>query len=156
MVPVFVDTGGWIAMAVVRDRFHKQAASYYRKPSREKVPLITSNYVLVETYIRIRYDDGHAKALRFHSLIQEAIKAGRLYLEWVTPTIHQKAWDIFEDYTDQVFSFVDCTSFVIAGDAGVKEVFGFDQNFSTMGFILRPWGKRAYIQQGRHGWPPIG
>ena len=138
MVPVFVDTGGWIAMAVVRDRFHKQAASCYRKLSREKVPLITSNYVLVETYIRIRYDDGHAKALRFHSLIQEAIKAGRLYLEWVTPTIHQKAWDIFEDYTDQVFSFVDCTSFVIAADAGVKEVFGFDQNFSTMGFILRP------------------
>ena len=26
MVPVFVDTGSWIAMAVVRDRFHKQAA----------------------------------------------------------------------------------------------------------------------------------
>jgi predicted nucleic acid-binding protein len=30
---VFVDTGGWIAMAVKRDRYHKKAATYYRKLS---------------------------------------------------------------------------------------------------------------------------
>ena len=136
MGPLFVDTGGWIAMAVVRDQFHKQAASYYQKLS--KAPLVTSNYVLVETYTRIRYDDGHAKALRFHSLIQEAVKVGRLHLEWVTPAIHQEGWDIFERYSDQSFSMVDCTSFVIASHADIKEVFGFDQNFNTMGFILRP------------------
>ena len=125
-------------MAVVRDQFHKQAASYYQKLSRKRVPLVTSNYVLVETYTRIRYDDGHAKALKCHSLIQEAIKVGRLHLEWVTPTIHQEAWDMFEDYADQVFSFVDCTSFVIARRAGVKEAFAFDQHFNTMGFTLIP------------------
>ncbi|MBW1715147.1 MAG: PIN domain-containing protein [Deltaproteobacteria bacterium] len=138
MIPVFIDTGALIAMAATRDRFHKQAASYYRRLSREKVPLITSNYVLVETYTRIRYDDGHAKAIIFHSLIQEAIEVGRLHLEWVTPAIHQEAWAIFEDYADQAFSLVDCTSFVIASHAGVKEAFGFDEHFNTMGFILRP------------------
>lgn len=138
MVPVFVDTGGWIAMAVVRDRFHKHAASYYREISGKKIPLITSNYVLAETYTRIRYDDGHAKAIKFHSLIQEAIKVGKLHVVWVTPAIHQEAWDIFEDFADQEFSFVDCTSFVIASHAGVKEAFGFDEHFNTMGFTLRP------------------
>ena len=138
MLPVFVDTGGWIAMAVMRDRFHKLAASYYQKLSREKVPLLTSNYVLVETYTRIRYDDGHAKAMEFHALIHEAIEVGRLHLEWVTPAIHQEAWAIFEAYADQVFSVVDCTSFVIARHVGVKEAFGFDEHFSTMGFILKP------------------
>ena len=138
MIPVFVDTGGWIAMAVVRDQFHKQAASYYRKISRRKIPLITSNYVLAETYTRIRYDDGHGKAIKFHAIIQEANVAGRLHLEWVTPAIHQEAWSIFKDYADQVLSFVDCTSFVIASHAGVKEVFGFDKHFNTMGFILKP------------------
>jgi len=138
MVPVFKDTSGWIAMAVVRDRFHKQAASYYRKLSRKKIQLVTSEYVLVETYTRIRYDDGHDKVLQFHSIIQEAIQGGRLHLEWVTQPIHQKAWDIFKGYSDQALSFVDCTSFVIARHAGVEEVFGFDQHFNTMGFILRP------------------
>lgn len=125
-------------MAVVRDKFHKQAASYYRNLSVEKVHLVTSNYVLVETYTRIRYDDGHAKAIKFHSLIKEAVKTGRLHIEWVTTAIHQEAWTIFKEYADQLFSFVDCTSFVIASHAGVKEAFGFDEHFNTMGFTLKP------------------
>ena len=135
---VFVDTGGWIAMAVKRDRYHKKAATYYRKLSKDKVRLVTSNYVLAETYTRIRYDDGHAKALQFNALIQEATKAGRLNLEWVTPAIHKEAWDIFEKDSDQDFSFVDCTSFAIAERVGVKEAFGFDAHFKTMGLILKP------------------
>lgn len=138
MDPVFVDTGGWIAITVVRDQFHKQAASYYRKLSKKEIPLVTSNYVLAETYTRIRYDDGHLKALQFHSLIIQAIKLGRPHLEWVTPTIRQEAWRTFEHYQDQVFSFVDCTSFVIARKVHAKEIFGFDQNFNTVGFILKP------------------
>jgi len=138
MVPVFVDTGGWIAMSVARDRFHRGAASYYRKISKKNVPLLTSNYILVETYTRIRYDDGHAKAVQFDSVIQEAIKIGKLHLEWVTPAIHQAAWKNFESFSDQVFSFVDCSSFVIARNVGVVEVFGFDEHFKTMGFTLRP------------------
>jgi predicted nucleic acid-binding protein len=133
-----VDTGGWIALAVKRDRYHDKAATYYRKISNANVRLVTSNYVLSETYTRIRYDDGHAKALQFNASIQEAIKAGRLNLEWVTSAIHKSAWDIFEKYDDQEFSFVDCTSFVIANRVGVKEVFGFDDHFKTMGHILKP------------------
>jgi len=138
MPPLFVDTGGWIAMAVVRDQYHTHAASFYQEFSKLNLPLLTSNYVLAETYTRIRYDDGHDKAIKFHSLIQQAVKAGRLHIEWVTPGIHQEAWTIFQDYADQDFSFVDCTSFVIARHAGVKEAFGFDEHFNTMGFILRP------------------
>jgi len=138
MTPVFVDTGGWIAMAVIRDQYHKQAASFYQELSKQKIPLLSSNYVLTETYTRIRYDDGHGKAVRFHSLIQQAVGAGRLHIEWVTPRIHKEAWAIFQNYEDQVFSLVDCTSFVIATRAGVKEAFAFDEHFNTMGLTLRP------------------
>jgi predicted nucleic acid-binding protein len=45
MVPVFVDTGAWIAMAVVRDQFHKEAASCYRKLSGEKPLLVTADSI---------------------------------------------------------------------------------------------------------------
>ncbi len=34
MTPVFVDTGGWIAMAVIRDQYHRQAASFYQELSK--------------------------------------------------------------------------------------------------------------------------
>jgi hypothetical protein len=45
MTPVFVDTGGWIAMAVIRDQHHKQAASFYQELSKQKVPLPSSNHL---------------------------------------------------------------------------------------------------------------
>jgi len=69
---------------------------------------------------------------------KEIIVAGRLNLEWVSPAIHKDAWGIFENYADQDFSFVDCTSFVIVKRVDVKEVFGFDDHFKTMGLILKP------------------
>ncbi len=49
------------------------------------------------------YDNGHAKALQFNALIQDAIKAGRLNLEWATPAIHKEAWDIFKIMQTRIF-----------------------------------------------------
>ena len=57
---------------------------------------------------------------------------------WVTEEVHGRALDIFRTYDDQVFSVADCTSFVVARDRKIREVFGFDKNFLTMGFILKP------------------
>ena len=42
---------------------------------------------------------------------------------------------IFENFAGQEFSFVDCTSFVIAKRVGVKTAFGFDDHFQTMHFF---------------------
>ena len=46
--------------------------------------------------------------------------------------------DIFWKYADQEFSIADCASFVVARDRRIREVFGFDTNFLTMGFVLKP------------------
>ncbi|MBI4686966.1 MAG: PIN domain-containing protein [Nitrospirae bacterium] len=135
---VFVDTGGWIGLLVSRDQFHKRAVSHYAALSQQNIPLVTTNYVLTETYTRIRYDDGYAKTLQFHDIVQKAIKIGRLRIEWITPAIHNEAWDILRKYKDQAFSFVDCTSFIVAKKTAVTEVFGFDRGFTTMGFVLKP------------------
>jgi len=49
-----------------------------------------------------------------------------------------RALEIFRKYEDQLFSIADCASFVVARDRRIREVFGFDRNFLTMGFILNP------------------
>lgn len=138
MPPVFVDTGAWLAVAVTRDQYHREATAYYQQISQRRIPLLTTNYVLAETYTRIRYDDGHAKALRFHEIILTAIGLGRLRLAWITPEIHEASWSLFRDFPDQEFSFIDCTSFVVAKHARVEEVFGFDRGFTIMGLTLKP------------------
>lgn len=135
---VFVDTGAWIALSTKRDINHTASATFYQNLSRSRARLVTTNYVLVETYTRLRYDDGLDKALRFHELIELAVASGRLQLVWVTPEHHRKAMAIFRRYSDHLFSFTDCTSFVVAHEARCSEVFGFDREFRTMGFLLRP------------------
>lgn len=138
MKRVFVDTGAWIGIAVARDQVHEAAAAYARHLAAGNAPLLTTNYVLAEAYTRIRYDDGHAKALAFDALIQEMTRRRQLSIGWVTPAVHEEALVLFRRYADHEFSIVDCASFVVARRHKVREVFGFDSDFAAMGFILRP------------------
>jgi uncharacterized protein len=135
---VFVDTGAWIGIAVARDEMHEAAAAYARHLAASKASLFTTNYILAEAYTRIRYDDGHAKAIVFDTLIREMIRRRHLTVRWMTPALHDEALEIFRRYDDHMFSIVDCASFVVARRLRVREVFGFDHDFATMSFVLRP------------------
>ena len=138
MKTIFVDTGAWIGLAVSRDQTHVAAAAYAADVAKRRVPLVTTNYVLSESYTRIRYDDGHAKALAFDVLIRELIHSRHLTVAWITPAVHELAMEIFRKYADQEFSVADCASFVIAKKKRIREVFGFDRDFLKMGFIIQP------------------
>lgn len=138
MKRVFVDTGAWIGVAVARDQAHDAAAKYARRLAEGNLPLLTTNYVLAEAYTRIRYDEGHPKALAFDGLIREMIRRRQLAVSWITPSVHNEALELFRRYADHEFSVVDCASFVVGRRKGIREVFGFDHHFATMGFALRP------------------
>ena len=138
MKRVFVDTGGWIGTAVARDQSHEAATTYARSLAEERVPLLMTNHVLAESYTRIRYDDGHANAIVFDGLIREMIRGRQLSIGWISPAIHEEALALFRRYADHEFSIVDCASFIVARRKGIREVFGFDRDFVTMGFLLRP------------------
>ena len=69
---VFVDTGGWYAATVPRDRSHKLAIQHYAALLGADSLLITSNYVLDETITRLRYDSGHDSTIAFLDRIEEA------------------------------------------------------------------------------------
>jgi len=62
-----------------------------------------------------------------------ARQQGFLQVVWVDEEIAREAWDIFERSDDQLFSFQDCTSFVIARRLGIRDVFAFDEDFGAMG-----------------------
>jgi predicted nucleic acid-binding protein len=135
---IFVDTGAWIGLSVSRDQTHQAAAVFAADLVRKRVSLLTTNYVLIESYTRIRYDDGHAKAMLFDALIQEMNQRRQLAIVWVTPRIHELAMEAFRRYSDQELSVVDCASLVVAKAKNIREVFGFDNDFAKLGFILRP------------------
>lgn len=133
-----MDTGAWIGIAVARDQLHELAAAFAKRLAESKAPLITTNYVLAESYTRIRCDDGHTKALAFDTLVREMIRRRQLSIGWITPAIHEEAMELFRRYSDHRFSIADCASFVVARRKKIREVFGFDNDFVAMGFVLRP------------------
>ena len=77
-------------------------------------------------------------------MIEMAQQQGFLRVVWVDEEIAAEAWDLFERYDDQLFSFQDCTSFVIARRLDSQDVFAFDEDFSVMGF-------RVWPRQGARG-----
>ena len=53
----------------------------------------------------------------------------RITLEW-----EDEAWQMFKRYTDKMFSFTDCTSFVVMRLRGIWEAFTNDHNFEQVGY----------------------
>jgi predicted nucleic acid-binding protein len=106
------------------------------RPNRE--PLITTDYVLAETATLIRMRDktarGHRLAVRVASSILSQQSA---VLQNVTVANLQKALRVFRDYSDHLFSFVDCTSFAVMERLGITHAFSFDSHFDEYAGIIR-------------------
>ena len=130
MRAVFVDTSGWLALIIQNDRCHKTAKAYYQKLSLQQMPLVTSDYVLDETYTRLRCDAGLQIASAAKEVIDEAQRLNLLHVEWVNERIAEESWKLFIKYQDQKISFTDCTSWSICKRLGIKEAIAFDKHFS--------------------------
>ena len=77
---------------------------------------------------------GHRLAVRVASSIlgqQSAV------LQNVMAVDRQKALQIFRDYSDHLFSFVDCTSFAVMERLGIIQAFAFDSHFDEYGGLVR-------------------
>lgn len=134
--PLFVDTGGWVALFNSRDRDHAPASRYWSQVRGERRPILTTDYVLDETYTVIRRTRaGLEGAIEFHRRVAESRV---VEIAEIDVGLREKAWELFTRYDDKVLSFTDCTSFALLRDRGVAEVFTFDSDFARVGFIERP------------------
>jgi hypothetical protein len=120
------------------DRYHEVGTLYYLDLLDEGAHLLTSDCVLDETMTRWRYEFGHATALGFWHRIEQARKRGFLTVLWVDELVWNEAMAGFTKYDDQEFPFTDCTSFILARQQPVDEVFGFDRHFRRFGLVLKP------------------
>ena len=106
--------------------------------AQNREPLITTDYVLAETATLIRMRDktprGHRLAVRYASSILKQ-EASALY--HITEHHLERALEIFRVYQDHLFSFVDCTSFVVMEELHLTHAFAFDRHFDEYPGLLR-------------------
>lgn len=133
---IFVDTSAFLSIENRQDSHHAEALSFRDTCLKTGETLITSDYVLDESYTIIRRRAGHAIAVQFG----EALWTTRLLrIEYVTPEIIEEAWHIFKTFADHDFSFTDCTSFILMERLRISTAFTFDAHFREYGqFIVKP------------------
>ncbi|HSW31634.1 MAG TPA: PIN domain-containing protein [Longimicrobiales bacterium] len=131
MSPAFVDTSGLYALMVASDDFHERARAAFALLRREDARMVTTSYVLVETYALLQRRVGWeaVDALRRHL-------APLLEVVWVDAPIHERALDHLQERGATSVSLVDATSFVVMRARSIGRAFAFDAHFTDEGFAL--------------------
>jgi uncharacterized protein len=136
---VFVDTGAWYALQVPNDRWHSEAARVLRALSAQRLPLVTSNHVLGESYTLLMKTHGQATAWRFR---ERLLASPMLEIVHADETVESEAWQVLRKYADQAFSFVDAVSFALMRRRRLQRAFAFDAHFAAAGFVRIPVDKK--------------
>jgi predicted nucleic acid-binding protein len=130
---VFVDTGAWLALHDKHDQFHQQAIEAKNRIEKNKIELVTSDFIFDESVTFIRYRVSHTAAVLFGSSLLRSSIVSMVSID--RDLLHQ-AFEIFRKYHDQDFSLTDCTSFAVMKRLKITSSFGYDSHFSQMGFAL--------------------
>ena len=132
MTPVFVDTAAWIALINGRDALHLRARSVYAKLIQSKVPLVTSDFVLLEVA-----DALSTPALRAHTTaFVNRLRLGVIEIVLLSNETMQKGWTLYGQRPDKEWGLTDCTSFVIMQKYGITEAFTSGHHFTQAGFTV--------------------
>ncbi|HEY3234686.1 MAG TPA: PIN domain-containing protein [Polyangiaceae bacterium] len=131
---LFVDTSAWYAAADRGDRNNSRA----KRVLGSVQPLVTTDHVLIETWILLRHRLGRDSAGRFW----DGLRTGVCHIESTTSADLEAARAISESYSDNDFSIVDCTSFAVMQRLGVHQVATFDSDFAV--FRFGPGRRRAF------------
>lgn len=132
MKPVFVDTGAWFAWMDRADPDHDRIIPCFEE---NRSRLVTSNYVLDETITLMRFRLGVDAARRFGDL---AFEHALSRVEQVRPKDEVAAWEIFKRFSDQEYSFTDCTSFAIMERLKAEYALTLDSDFRSYGIPCLP------------------
>jgi predicted nucleic acid-binding protein len=108
---LFVDTSIWYAATDPDDADNARAKAVLGAGE----ALVTTDHVLVETWLLIHHRVHRSAAERFW----EGLRRGAVTIETVGPADLEVAWEIGAAYRDQDFSIVDRTSFAIMRRLGI-------------------------------------
>jgi predicted nucleic acid-binding protein len=125
-VTLFVDSSAWFAAANRADRHHDRAKAVLGAGE----PLVTSDHVLVETWLLLRHRTSREAAERFW----EVLRGGAAEIEPVSGADLETAWAIGAIFADQDFSITDRTSFAVMERRGLMRAASFDDDFAIYRF----------------------
>ena len=127
---VFVDTGGWLALALSADFFHERASAAWTALLHAGARTCTSVPVVIETFTYLQRKVDARLATSWSAGLRGA---GVLACEAEDLA---EAWQWIARRDLHKLSLVDATSFVLLKRHKIRQVLGFDTHFAQAGFRL--------------------
>jgi predicted nucleic acid-binding protein len=128
---VFADTSGLLALLNASDDQHARAQRAFANLQSRQAPLVSTSFVLVETYAlagrRLGLDAVRSFRADFAPLID---------VVWVDEALHDAGLDLLLDRRKRLLSLVDAVSFITMRQKNVADAFAFNPHFEQEGFSL--------------------
>ncbi|MCP4680979.1 MAG: type II toxin-antitoxin system VapC family toxin [Desulfobacterales bacterium] len=132
MNKIFIDTSAFIAFFDKSDNNHLEATLLMNKIKKNRLRLLTSDYIFDETITMALSRGGHELAVKVGEYL---LSSKVIELIWLDESHIKKSWKFFRKQFDKNYSFTDCTSFVLMKGKGVIPYFAFDEHFKQAGFL---------------------
>ncbi len=125
---VLVDTSALYALLARDDQNHEAAAAAF-SGLRHRGPLVTHNYVVVETVALVQHRFGMSVVRTLLDLL------GPIQVIWVDEETHRAALAALLAAPRRRLSLVDRVSFEVMRERGITQAFAFDPDFAQEGFV---------------------
>lgn len=128
---IFLDTSGWIALLNTRDDLHQQAAIVWKQLAGQGAHIVVTDWVIAETGNGLANTPrrrAFTDAVRF-ALGRPSYRLVEIDRDWLG-----RAIDLYENRSDKAWGLVDCASFVVMKELGIREALTADHHFEQAGF----------------------
>jgi len=130
---VFIDTSAFLALLDADDEHHAAVRKTWGEILDSDSLLVTSNYVLVETFALVQNRLGLEAVRGFQEDIVPLLR-----IHWVDADIHASGAGAVLAAGRKRLSLVDCTSFEVMRRSGIRRAFTLDRHFREQGFATVP------------------
>ncbi|MBN2093671.1 PIN domain-containing protein [candidate division KSB1 bacterium] len=121
---IFVDSCALFALLDNADAHFKQAKAFFLS-NKTTERFVTSDYVFIESWTLIHHKLGKHIA----QIFWKNMRTGFMKIYPIAVSDLDRAWEISNQYVDQDFSLVDCTSFALMERLKIDKAFTFDEHF---------------------------
>ena len=130
MARIFVDTSAWYAIGHPEDQNHRRAVNVWEALQRDKIEVLTSDWVFAETISLATNRVG----IRLARLMGDNILASpSLTILCIHPEMLSLIWGVFCSVSSHV-SLVDSSSFFLMRQHRMSTAFTYDRHFADQGF----------------------
>lgn len=129
MTETLIDTSAILALLNPKDPHHEQAHDGFAVLEAEEAQLVTTSFVLVETYALLGRRMGLKAVRAFRADLAPLIE-----VVWVDHELHERGLDALLDRRRRALSLVDVVSFLVIRLRRINRVFAFDRHFEQEGY----------------------